>query len=440
MIASAKLLVFFEPQITHLLKNKQAITLLFVANTISGIAQGISMIAIPWYFTNIINKGPAFGLLYAFLTMGSVFWVLYGGTLIDKHNRKAIFLSINTVGGIILISVAVTGFVLGSMPAFVAGLVFAVTFFIYNIHFPNLYAFAQEITIPQHYGRITSWLEIQNQSSSALAGGIAALLLGGINHPIFNLAGIQIQIPLMIHPWSLSQIFLMDGITYFLALVLIFFIRYESIAKRNPDTGKIIKRLKKGFHFLKDRPMLFLFGCLSHSIFITILVVTFFIMPIYIDNHMHRDVSVYASFEVMFAIGAIFSGIFIRHIFRNTRPTKVVIILTLATSIVYFLFMQNLILGIYIVLSFILGMSNAGTRIMRTTYIFNHIPNDMIGRAGSVFNQFQIFFRLFFILLFSFPFFAKENYVIYAMMVLSLFTALSATLLIIYYKRIIRVP
>ena len=38
------------------MKNSNAIILLFTANIISGLAQGISMIAIPWYFVEIVDK------------------------------------------------------------------------------------------------------------------------------------------------------------------------------------------------------------------------------------------------------------------------------------------------------------------------------------------------------------------------------------------------
>ena len=42
------------------MKNKNAVYLLFLANIISGLAQGISMIAIPWYFIEIIEKPKFF--------------------------------------------------------------------------------------------------------------------------------------------------------------------------------------------------------------------------------------------------------------------------------------------------------------------------------------------------------------------------------------------
>jgi len=46
------------------LENKNAIILLFVANTISGLAQGLTVFAIPWYIINTLDKPTLFGVIY----------------------------------------------------------------------------------------------------------------------------------------------------------------------------------------------------------------------------------------------------------------------------------------------------------------------------------------------------------------------------------------
>ena len=64
------------------MKNVRAIRLLLFANFISEISQGISMISIPLYFaTNQLSNW--FNVAYASITVVSLFWSLYGGTLID---------------------------------------------------------------------------------------------------------------------------------------------------------------------------------------------------------------------------------------------------------------------------------------------------------------------------------------------------------------------
>ena len=44
--------------------------------------------------------------------------------------------------------------------------VFGITIFNYNIHYPNLYAFGQEITEPKNYGKLNSYIEVQGQVTS----------------------------------------------------------------------------------------------------------------------------------------------------------------------------------------------------------------------------------------------------------------------------------
>jgi MFS family permease len=135
---------------------RRSFILLFLANSISGVAQGISMIAIPWYYLTIINERQLLGLVYFTATFIQIFWGLYSGSLIDRYSRKKIFLCINACAGLLLIAVALTGYYLGDIPLPLISLVFASTFFVYNIHYPNLYAFAQEIVSKEAYSKINS--------------------------------------------------------------------------------------------------------------------------------------------------------------------------------------------------------------------------------------------------------------------------------------------
>lgn len=161
------------------MKNSRAIWLLLLANSISGVAQGISMLAIPWYFTGVIKSEGLFGKIFFVVTAISLLWGVYAGTLIDRYNRKHLFLWMNTAGFTMLAGVTLWGFTHGQLGWLPVAMVFGTTVFIYNIHFPNLYAFAQEITPRADYGRVTSLLEIQGQLTFATAGAFAAILLKG---------------------------------------------------------------------------------------------------------------------------------------------------------------------------------------------------------------------------------------------------------------------
>ena len=169
------------------MKNKSAIILLFIANIISGFAQGISMLAIPWYFTDILNMDNIYVIGYGILTFISLFWSLYAGTLIDRYSRKKMFLYSNLCCAVIIGSISLFGFLNNGTPWILALLAFGTTMFHYSIHYPNLYAFGQEISEKKNYGKLNSYIEIQGQATSVFAGAFAAILLSGTENKMINI-------------------------------------------------------------------------------------------------------------------------------------------------------------------------------------------------------------------------------------------------------------
>lgn len=418
------------------MQNKSALSLLIAANAVSGFAQGISMLAIPWYFSDILDTSSTFGYIYSIATFLTLFWGLYVGTLVDKFPRKNIFLLITLIGALIIGSVALSGFYLGEVPMPLIGLVFCTTLFIYNVHYPTLYAFGQEITEKKNYGKFNSIIEIQGQATAVLSGALAAVLITGVNQEFLNSIGLN-NIQLNVEPWHLHEIFLMDAFTYLIAFGLILMIKYQPAITNIIHKGSIIERLKQGASFLKDNPLLFHFGVGSYAIFAMLLVHIHQLLPIYIHNHLSESSAVYAGAKVLYALGALFSGIGIRWMFKNTSTVKAIIIMMIFSVLAFEIsaFTQSSI--IIILVSFVLGLANAGTRILRVTYLFNHVPNHIIGRTGSVFQTTNVFIRFSFITLFSLTFFTKENNITWAYFICGLFIFISIFPLLIYYKKLV---
>jgi len=90
---------------------------------------------------------------------------------------------------------------------------------------------------------------------------------------------------------------------------------------------------------------------------------------------------------------------------------------------------------IFFVGSLILGITNAGVRILRTTYLFNHIPNNLIGRATSVFSSLNILVRISLISIFALPFFNFEDNIRWGYMVGVIMMIISAIILIVLKKK-----
>ena len=94
--------------------------------------------------------------------------------------------------------------------------------------------------------------------------------------------------------------------------------------------------------------------------------------------------------------------------------------------------------GIFMVFNFILGLSNAGSRILRVTYLFTLVPNQVIGRVNSLFASYQTFMRGMFIALFSLPFFMEGDNITVAYYIFGGFLVLTIIQLAVLTKPLIK--
>jgi len=421
------------------MQNKQAITLLFLANIISGLAQGISMVAIPWYFVKIVERPEFFASAYNLITFLTIFWGLYAGALIDRYSRKKLFIIINIVCGGCIGTIALYGFQMAHLSDFLVILVFGITIFNYNVHYPNLYAFGQEITEPKNYGKLNSYIEVQGQTTSVLAGAFAALLLTGTQNNLLEIAGFTISLPFDIKAWKIYEVFLMDAITYVAVIFIFLLMKYKPIVKEQVHKGNLFSRLKGGVQYLKDHPIIFVFGFLSYMLFAFTLVEVHVLLPTYVHKFLQMDGNIYASAEIYYSIGAICSGVLILRVFRKMNTVASIIIMLVVVSFAFYGMAVYKLLWVFFLGNLILGIANAGVRILRTTYIFNHVPNNLIGRANSVFSSLNIIVRMIMIGAFALPFFNIEDNIRYGYFVGVCLMFLTLIPLVIWYKRIIAV-
>lgn len=417
------------------MQNIVAIRLLFTANIVSGIAQGITMLAIPWYFIDILDMSSFYGLLYATITICSLFWSLYSGTLIDRYPRKNLFMSITMAGFVFLIFAGWYGNYTGYTSNWIVAGVFAFTMFNYQVHYPSLYAFGQEITKQENYAKFNSYLEIQGQVSNVLAGGLGAILLSGINKDSFSFMG-KFGGVIEFNPWTMEEVFLMDGCTYLIAFLLISAIRYTPIANRNIDTSSIKNRIKQGVNFLKENKLIFYFGNASYSVFVFLLLCVHLLFPMYVDNHLNEQAGLFSTAYMLYALGALSAGIWTRKVIKDGSYLQGIIALMLFCGVSSIIIATTKSLWLFLVYALVMGLTNAGVRILRVTFLFQHVSNDLIGRVSSVFHMINILLRFLFISLFSIAYFNKGNNVVYAYFIFALFVLVSALPIWLYRKKL----
>jgi MFS family permease len=308
----------------------------------------------------------------------------------------------------------------------------------YNVHYPTLYALGQEITEPAYYHRLNANIEIVGQSTSIISGAVGAMLLEGIQINQLDMGFVHIPMNIHLAKWEIWEIFLLDAITYFIAVTLIYFIRYTSNPLLHKQTGGIIERIRAGISYLKLHRPVFVFGMFSYAVFAMLLVEIHAVLPGYVDRYLLEKGNVFAIADGIYAIGALSAGLFIGKLFTSKSTVKAVIILSIVTSIIFAGAFYFKSVWVLYTVSVILGFTNAGIRVLRMTYLFQHVPNELIGRVGSIFNMLNVLTRSIFIMICSTPFFHIGDQIRWAFLMMSFFILISATVLLAHYKKLVQ--
>tara|TARA_B100000674_G_scaffold148971_1_gene118381 strand:- start:998 stop:2248 length:1251 start_codon:yes stop_codon:yes gene_type:complete len=410
------------------MKNKFQLLLLFLAHISAGIASGIAMISIPWYFTNNLDLNSAFSLMFGIVTFIGLFWGLYSGVIIDKFNRKSILEIINIFFGLLITCISFLILFLNpekKILTVLVGSVFAITCFYYIIYYPTIYAFLQEISEKKNYVKINSYVEIVGQTTTVLAGSLAAILLSGI--VIFNFK---------INPWPIENILLLDGISYLTAALIISFIKHKPKKNKIKEEKSIINRMKVGFKYLNRNRLILLYAVCSHIIFAFLLVELFTLLPILIKNYFQKEGHLYAITDICYALGALLSGFFIYKLINYFNKIKLTIILILLTSISLIILISNKYIISLLIISVFIGIANSGVRIIRNSFLFDNIPNVFIGRVTSIFNSINTTIRMILIFIFSLNYFSMKENVTDGYLLCAIILIVFCLPIIFYYKKL----
>jgi MFS family permease len=207
------------------------------------------------------------------------------------------------------------------------------------------------------------------------------------------------------------------------------------ISDEQVHLGSLFDRIKIGFNYLKDNPVIFVFGVISYMLFAFTLVEIHVILPSYVHDFLLASGNVYASSEVYYSIGAILSGLLVLRVLRSFNTYIAVILLMLFVSIAFFAMTYYNLIWVFFIGSLVVGITNAGVRILRTTYLFNHIPNNLIGRSTSVFSSINIIVRMTLISILAIPFFNISDNIRWGYFIGVILMLLSAMILFTLFLR-----
>lgn len=395
-------------------RNKGAIILLLLSIISSGIAQGITIISVPWYFTDNLNQSSLFSLWYGILTLFSFFWGLYAGVIIDQFNRKKILLYINIISAVIFGSIGFVGSFLEHQNTLLIFFAFSICCLYYMIFFPNLYALAQEMANKKEYVKINSLIEIQSQTISIIAALICGILLSGSSH-FFEYFNIKLH---AFNAWTINEVFILNAFLYLTSYCILLPMKYDKkFSTETPYLKKIIYNIKEAIVFLKCKKEILIYGICSQIIFAFLIVELFTLLPVFVKNCLNETLVIFSLADVTYCVGAVFAGIITNIILRRINKIDSTILLIIISAYAFFIMVSFQKLNVFFIASFIIGVTNASVRITRMSYFFNNIPNNLIGRTNTIFNSINTLIRNALIFVFSIAWFSSHHNVVYAYLI-----------------------
>lgn len=344
---------------------------LIAANLTSSIGSGITIIAVPWLLVNRPGGSQLYGWATALTTLAVFLFAPYYGAWVDRHSRKTMLLLGEIFGATATLAMALTGFFRGEHATWQLVAVYFCGMFYYTLHYPAKFAFVQQIFGRTHYQSLTSAMEIQGQTASMLAGGLASVLLDHV---------------------SLTTILLLDASTYVVSFVLQSTIPYEATHQtgesKNAPAPNAWRAVGEAWDWLRARPALALFLLCSFVPFLGIMVGNY-LFPIYVSHTLHASPAVYGRGEMIFALGAVAAGVCVPFLTARYNHART----TVALAAVFLVALALLVvwprIGPYYFALLLLGLGNAGVRVARNVIVLEAVPNALMGRVHVFFLVFE---------------------------------------------------
>jgi MFS family permease len=327
------------------------------------------MIAVPWLLVQV-DGGKVFGQMALTMTIIHFFLSPWIGLMVDRFSRKKILLTGEALGFLVITFFTIQGFIYGYETIQLL-LIYAIGTLYYNLFYPTMFAFIQEVFDEDVYHTLNGAMEVQGQVASMLAGGISSFLLTVVD---------------------LQWILLLDATTYLLACFLFWLIPYKK-GERDVTSRSFFSNMLEGFRYMKRRPMLFFLLLGSFMPFIGVMM-TNYLFPVYLSEELQVSGTAYSLQTTVYGIGAIVAGLAIPILVRKWTSMKTIMTtVTLYTiGITSVLFFKQL--AIFYVLVFFMAFGNAGSRVARNTLVMEIVPNQIIGRVTALFGVIGLGIRI----------------------------------------------
>lgn len=350
---------FFQAFPALSLKNYQ---LYFNGQLISLVGTWLQTVAQGWLVLQITHSAFWVGAVSALGSIPILIFTLIGGIIVDRFDKKKIIILTQTssmVLAIILGLITITGIVNLAhilILSFLLGIVNA-------LDFPARQAYVIEMVGREKLASAVALNSAQFNGARVIGPGIAGYLIA-----LFGLGGS----------------FLINGISYIAVIIALFFIKSRKILSPSHPHPHPLKAIKEGLNY-----------AFSHNLIRILLVFTGItsifgwsygtIMPVFVQNVFHKDVSTLGLFYSAAGVGAVFGTIIISAFSKKTNFLNFIISGNLLFSISLIIFSLTSKIPVALIALFFAGTGLIMQFSTISTIIQHKVEDHLRGRVMSIY-------------------------------------------------------
>ncbi|MDF9530190.1 MULTISPECIES: MFS transporter [Bacillus cereus group] len=344
-------------------KNKDFVWL-FIGRTCSQLGTSVTTFAIPWLLLELTGSATQTGIAFAIGFVPYLLLSLPAGVWADQYNRKLLMIISDTGRLLLLLSVALTYFIIGDIPIF---LLFSIQAGISL--FSAVFDAAYGACLPNILDR-----SMLQEGNSILQTGFSMSRIGG---PV--VAGFLISIV------GAANTILIDVLSYAISIITIFFIHSSfSVSKTNSIKKSMFENIREGIQYVWSIKIIRILALFS--MFVNLVGPGMDIALIYrVKNELSLASSWAGIIMAGLSCGMVVGSIVVSRFKNRFGLGTLITISTFGLAIPPFILALTTNPIILLFTQFIVGFMIVSWNIQTTTLRQSIIPDHLLGRSVSIF-------------------------------------------------------